>query len=172
MLHTEAKSRHVGKKGSTRDATDLLKEQHQAAELLFARLELATGEERKREFAELSYLLTAHMELEEQIFYPAAFSVDSKDVHRAIDEHAEAKAVLEALSHLEVDDDAFAETAAKLHALIAHHVKEEEGVLFPRCKERLPPGKLEALADQMHDLLDSLATTGALAEKAKDLPLH
>jgi ferritin-like metal-binding protein YciE/hemerythrin superfamily protein len=78
--------------------------------------------------------LTAHMAVEEEIFYPAAAAaISDRDlVDRAIAEHEAAKAIMDQISASGSDAD---EAMKRLRREIEKHIAEEEGELFPQVRE-------------------------------------
>ncbi len=137
------------------NAIDMLERQHREAETLFEKIENA--EDNKREiFTSLAQKLRIHMEIEEQIFYPAVYKVDSEEINHAREEHAKAKPVITAILELDTIDQQFDLLLADLKDKITHHVDEEEADLFPKCKEDLSPDELNELGEEMQDLMTEL----------------
>jgi hypothetical protein len=86
----------------------------------------------------LCVALSAHMEVEEKLFYPAAAAAtnDKEMIDRAYAEHAEAKKYVQEIKMAlqgvgEISD----KTMSSLRVAIEQHVTEEETELFPEVRE-------------------------------------
>jgi hemerythrin superfamily protein len=81
--------------------------------------------------------LKIHTELEEEIFYPAVRkAIDDSDLmDEALVEHAGAKDLIAQLEDASPDDDLYDAKVTVLGEQINHHVKEEEGEMFPKAKK-------------------------------------
>jgi hemerythrin superfamily protein len=151
--------------GSTEgDALSLLTEDHAHVMELFAEFhELVSSgsddDDRRGELVEMiCQELTAHAQVEEEIFYPAARNVlaDDEILDEATAEHADAKDLIAQLQSMSPSDAEYDRTVQLLHQGIDHHVQQEEGELFPRLRrseldllelgERLDQRKEELLA--------------------------
>lgn len=120
------------------DAITLLKQDHQEVKALFDAFQQDDAD--KAEIAiEVCRLLTIHAQIEEEIFYPAAreaFGNDDGDdlLDEAEVEHASAKDLIAQIEELGESDDLFEAKVKVLGEYVQHHVKEEEGELFPKVK--------------------------------------
>jgi len=78
--------------------------------------------------------LQVHATLEEELFYPAARSCLSDEdlIDEAEVEHMTVKVLIEQLKNMAPEDDKYAAMFKVLGEYIKHHVKEEEGELFPK----------------------------------------
>ena len=94
--------------------------------------------------------LKIHAELEEEIFYPAVREAieDSDLMDEALVEHAGAKNLIAQLEDANPDDDLYDAKVTVLGEQINHHVKEEEGEMFPKAKKAKVDTK--ALGATMH----------------------
>ena len=120
------------------DAIALLKEDHRAVEKLFKEFESAKGEGRKEKLARKICLeLIVHTKLEEEIFYPACDGkIDEDKLKEAYVEHDAAKVLIaEIEAGSGQSDDFFDAKVQVLGEEIQHHVKEEEGELFPQARK-------------------------------------
>jgi hypothetical protein len=131
-------------------ATDLLKKQHAKVRSLFKKLDKG-GPGTAGLALEIANNLAAHMAIEQEIFYPAVRSVDKELVLEAFEEHALAEIALKRLLAIESRDPSHAARVTAAMELIEHHVKEEEGELFPKCERKLGVRKLERLGLQMEE---------------------
>jgi hypothetical protein len=135
------------------DAITLLKQDHANVKAMFQQYE-ELGERafaNKKKLADKICLeLTKHATAEEEIFYPAVreASEESEDqVDEATVEHASAKDLIGQLAHMDPHDDLYDAKVKVLGEYIAHHVKEEEGEMFPSAKKA--GLDLNALGDQI-----------------------
>jgi hemerythrin superfamily protein len=81
--------------------------------------------------------LKVHTALEEEIFYPAVRKAiqDADLMDEALVEHAGAKDLIAQLEDSDPEDDLYDAKVTVLGEQIDHHVKEEEGDMFPKAKK-------------------------------------
>jgi hypothetical protein len=137
-------------------ATDLLKQQHRTVEALFAKIEGGEPEALK----DLASALAAHMAIEHEFFYPESRDVDEDAILEAFEEHAIAETALKRALALDPEDESFDARVAVLKELIQHHVKEEEGELFPQVEKELEATELEALGARMEKRFEEVLKKG------------
>ncbi len=128
------------------DVTKFLEADHRTVEQLFAKIEKAESDDRAPLIDELTTSLRAHMELEENVFYPAMEPVTGhEDVEEGNVEHDLARKGLEDVVRLGPDEPGFGAALDAVKAGIKHHVDEEEDDIFPELRK---DGKsvLEAMA--------------------------
>lgn len=117
------------------DALSLLKQDHQQIASLFEQFEAVRGEDGVLLAGQICQLLIIHARIEEELFYPAARGVLSIDndalVNEATVEHTSIGALVAAIAATGLPDDLFNSRVIVLGRYVAHHVKEEEGKLFP-----------------------------------------
>ena len=124
-----------------RDAVTLLKQDHRTVSALFDEFEKADEEEQSSIAQRVCQLLTVHAQIEEELLYPAAkeaFDGDEENeelVSEAAVEHGSAKDLIAKIEGMSSDDEQFKATVTVLGEYIKHHVKEEEGELFPQLKK-------------------------------------
>ncbi|HWI81998.1 hemerythrin domain-containing protein [Ramlibacter sp.] len=120
------------------DAIAQLVADHQKVTGMFKAFEKLRSDADKAELAEeICKELTVHMQLEEEIFYPAVQAAlhDHELVPEANVEHGSVKDLIAQLEGARAGGD---EYDAKVHVmgeLIEHHVKEEETEMFPKAKK-------------------------------------
>lgn len=140
------------------DAIKLLKADHKAIRALLDELAATTPRASKKRvdlLAEIRVELKAHTTIEEEIFYPAFKAVgnksdDAKMYFEALEEHrAAGDLVLPDLLETDVGGETFSGRAKVLKELVTHHADEEEKDMFPRAKELLDKGQLDALGDEL-----------------------
>jgi hemerythrin superfamily protein len=136
------------------DATLLLERDHKEVRKLFKqfeKLEKADADDAElQELAEqICRMLTVHATIEEEIFYPAAreSGVDDDLLNEAEVEHASAKDLIAQIQAGSPDDELYTAKVTVLGEYIDHHVEEEEGSMFPKC--RRAKMDLQGLAGQL-----------------------
>jgi hemerythrin superfamily protein len=145
------------------DPIELLTQQHDEAESLFQQVAVARGEERTRLFRRLAWLLTLHAQLEERFFYPAVKVAETSDlVQHSFEDHAEVRALISQMLHLDVSDMQFEPALVRLRTSVEAHVAEERSMLFPQVRRILSPEHLERLGDEVVRGMDELVQPGAL----------
>lgn len=124
------------------NATQILRQDHKKVKGLFTKFEQGKGVDAKRRVAEQAMNeLEVHARVEEEIFYPAVKKAiqESELVDEAEQEHQEAKALISQLKALKGRDNEegsdFESKFAKLVEAIQHHVREEEGEMFPKVED-------------------------------------
>jgi hemerythrin-like domain-containing protein len=108
--------------------------------------------------------LKVHTTLEEEIFYPAVReAIEDEDImNEASVEHETAKMLIEQLENMEPDDPNYYATFTVLGEYVMHHVKEEEGEMFPEAKKA--GIDLEALGSRMQERKSELMSQSEKAE--------
>jgi hemerythrin-like domain-containing protein len=143
------------------DVTKILEEDHRKVESLFDRIEQAEGDDRKPLIEELATSLRGHMELEEQVVYPAMEPVTGEEtVEEGNAEHGLARKGLEDVLEMAPDDPGFGAALDALKAGISHHVDEEEHEVFPKLRK------------QGSQVLDEIATPFMQQRRALGLPME
>jgi hemerythrin-like domain-containing protein len=119
------------------DPTKLLEADHRTVEALFDKIENANGDARTALIDELADSLRGHMELEEQVLYPAMQPVTGDEsVQEANTEHELARKTLAEMLNLAPDKPGFGAALESVKAGIEHHVEEEEGEIFPKLRKQ------------------------------------
>lgn len=160
------------------DAIQLLKQQHDEVERLFAEYEEADDGRSKRSiFMRLADNLAAHATIEEKIFYPAVYVGDLKEVlEEAVEEHLAAKRIIADLLDMGVNDQNYDAKVKVLKEQIEHHVKEEEGEMFGKVRKTVDEARLEQLGAEMEEMFDELMAEAPSAavpqETAEAAPLE
>lgn len=146
------------------DAVTLLTQDHRTVEALFRRFERAAAEDHalKRELVdEIIKELSVHAGIEEQILYPHIrehVPGGEELASEGLEEHQEAKELLQQLEQMDGQDPQFATVAGKLIADVRHHVEEEEGEFFPALQQAAGPERLADLGKKL-EAAKSLAPT-------------
>jgi hemerythrin superfamily protein len=124
----------------TGDAIAVLKADHANVKALFEQYE-GLGERahatKKKLATKICLELTKHATAEEELFYPAVrdAAADSEDqLDEALVEHASARDLIAQICSMEEGDDLYDAKVKVLSDLVAHHIEEEEGELFPKAQ--------------------------------------
>ncbi len=149
-------------KAAKTDATVLLQRDHNDVKKLFKQYEKlakgeAEGDERRELAQQICTMLTVHATVEEEIFYPAAREADVQEdlLDEAEVEHASAKDLIAQIQSMSPDDELYDAKVTVLGEYINHHVEEEEGEMFPKCRRAKMDlaGLAEALAERKSELM-------------------
>jgi hemerythrin superfamily protein len=125
-------------------ATALLTEDHRQVRELFKQYEelvdSGASEQEKADLAgEICLSLTVHAIAEEELFYPSARGAlgDDEDlVDEATVEHTCVKELIAQLQSVSPGQDALFDAKVKVMGeYVEHHVKEEEGEIFPKFRK-------------------------------------
>jgi hemerythrin-like domain-containing protein len=102
--------------------------------------------------------LEVHAELEEQLFYPAAREALKEEdlVDEAEVEHTSVKVLIEQLKGMSPGDPKYAATFKVLGEYVNHHIKEEEGEMFPGLTKTGVEwdGVLEQMTSRREELME------------------
>lgn len=161
-----AKSRaSMRSKAKRQDAIHLLASDHDEVEKLFKQFQkLKQDGTRKSDVVHrICTALTVHAEIEEEIFYPAMRdALSDKDeslMDEAAIEHETIRNLVEEIADSGNDDEMLSARMKVLCEYVTHHVKEEEGKIFPKAKKaRLDLNELGAeLLERKMELMDEEA---------------
>jgi hemerythrin superfamily protein len=125
---------------TTVDAIDMLKQDHDKVERSlkeFERMDRHDVEACQRLIQAVCEELKLHGTLEEEVFYPAVrAAIDDEDLmNEAAVEHETARMLIDQLENMGVDDPNYFATFTVLGEYVRHHVKEEQGEMFPAAKK-------------------------------------
>ena len=126
-----------------KDALQLLMTEHREVKAMFQQYQKLAdvggkGDERMLLASQICVALTLHAQVEEEIVYPAARTVLTRDediVDEAYVEHAGAKTLIAQLKTMTSDQPLFDAKVKVLGEYIDHHVKEEETEFFPKLRK-------------------------------------
>ncbi|MBA5606776.1 hemerythrin domain-containing protein [Duganella sp. FT3S] len=123
------------------DALAVLRADHANVQALFEQYE-QLGERahasKQKLATRICLALTQHATAEEELFYPAvrdAIAECADQVDEALVEHGSAKELIAQILAMEEGEQLYDATVKVLSELIAHHVDEEEGEIFPRVQD-------------------------------------
>lgn len=150
------------------NALDLLRQDHRKVLTLFHRFEKTEDENEQRELCdEIVSELTLHTDIEEGVVYPFLREATAREdlFEEANIEHQAAKDLLERLQQEEPGTPRFQAMVKVLGEYVEHHVKEEEGEIFPQIEKT--GVDLEALGQELQERrsgTQSAPADGAAAE--------
>ena len=155
------------------DALALLEKQHRDVKALFRRYEKMAKQEadegeRQALATQICKMLTMHTTIEEEIFYPAARAAQVEEdlLDEAEVEHASAKDLIAQIQAGSPSDELYDAKVNVLGEYVNHHVEEEEGQMFPKC--RRAKMDLEGLGEQLKQRSDAImsGSVGGRMEQA------
>lgn len=125
------------------NAIQILIEDHKKVTQMFADFEKSKdkmGEEEKQSLVKRACdELTVHAQIEEEILYPALREAlkdgDGDLVDEAEVEHSSVKHLIEELESMQPDDELYDAKFTVMGEYVKHHVKEEQGEIFPKAKK-------------------------------------
>lgn len=134
------------------DAISFLKSQHREVEELFARFE-GLGERATKSKAAVAATivekLEGHAAIEETLLYPEGKPADEDLTLEAYVEHDVTKHLIAQIKATDPADETLAAKVTVLKEIVEHHVKEEEGELFPKIRKELGAERLEELGEEL-----------------------
>jgi hemerythrin HHE cation binding domain-containing protein len=156
-------------KAKATGAVEILKEQHDKVKKAFKEFEKLDREDTEalQKIVQTTCEdLKLHTTLEEELFYPAVReAIDDEDIlNEAQVEHETAKMLIEQLENMGADDPNFHATFTVLGEYVLHHVKEEEGEMFPQTRKT--DLDLEELGGRMRQRMQELM--GEMQEEEKE----
>jgi len=152
------------------NAVEILKQDHDEVEKLFDQYEDAKDEDNAELKAEIvaavCKALTIHAQIEEELFYPA-MRRQEKDAADLVDEaaveHQTLKNLVAELLHATPGDDLYDAQVKVLSEYVKHHVKEEEGEMFPMARKA--DMDLDALGKKLRERKGELESAPARATR-------
>jgi len=156
------------------DAITLLKADHAAVKDLFAQEHKATKDDDKKQviFNQIKEALTVHATIEEEIFYPAVKKARSEhvkdEVREGYEEHKQIKALLAKIAGITTADETWDMKVKVLKEDVEHHVKDEEGEMFPDARKFLGENRLIELGTELEarkQYLEENAASGSTIDK-------
>ena len=117
---------------------DPLREDHRKVQQLFEEFEAATDSEEKQGIVEHAIkALQEHSYVEEKVLYPAfERALDEEQLmNEALEEHHVVHLLIAELKKITAGDERFDAKFTVLAENVKHHIKEEEGEMFPQVEE-------------------------------------
>jgi hypothetical protein len=125
---------------------EALREDHDEVRQMFARLETATGEQRRDLFHQLVGELIRHEVAEEEILRPVSKRAAGEEIANArIHEESQAEELLKEMENLDTDSAEFTAKLATLRREVEHHAEAEETQEFPKVAQNESPQRLEQM---------------------------
>ena len=122
------------------EAIDMLKQDHGRVQKAFKEFERLAHEDAEachELVMSVCEELKIHTTLEEDIFYPAVYdAIDDEEImNEAAVEHETARMLIEQLENMPEDDPNYHATFKVLGEYVRHHIREEEGEMFPAARK-------------------------------------
>ena len=120
------------------NAIAMLKTDHKKVKELFDKFEDAQPAAKQKIVAEAIEELKIHAAIEEAYFYPALRQeIDDEEglMEEADEEHHVVKFLIAELEQMSGDEDHWDAKFTVLAENVRHHIKEEEGEIFPKARE-------------------------------------
>jgi hemerythrin superfamily protein len=122
------------------NAITLLKADHKEVKAMVEQFKKSRSDSKKAELAEqICSALEVHATIEEEIFYPAARealrSSDEELIDEAQVEHTSLKEMIAKIKGATPGDAMWEAEVKVLGEYVNHHVKEEEGEIFPKLRK-------------------------------------
>lgn len=147
---------------SKHEAMTVLKQDHDKVKRLFDRFEKTDSDSERREIVrEACAELKVHARVEEELFYPSLrLNMQDKDgmLDEADEEHHEVKILVAELELMSGEEDNYRAKFTVLSENVRHHIKVEEGELFPKARKTAID--FDALGEQMHARKQELMMDG------------
>ena len=122
----------------SQDAIALLKSDHREVDELMQRYQGARSDRKEALARQICTALKVHAQIEEELLYPAAREVLSADdadlVDEAAVEHATIKRLITDVEASSPSESLYDAKVTVIGEYVKHHVKEEEGELFPKLR--------------------------------------
>ena len=115
----------------------MLKDDHKKVKGLFEEYKDANSRKQHEIADTVIHELEVHAALEEELIYPAIRAqIDEDDLmNEATEEHHLVHVLIGELKTLDANDEIFTAKFTVLGELVKHHVKEEEGDMFPKAQK-------------------------------------
>jgi hemerythrin superfamily protein len=162
---------------SKHDAIALLKTDHATVKKMFekeGKLTKKDSEKKASLFNQIKAALEVHAGIEEEIFYPAVKKARSEhvkdEVREAYEEHKQIKNLLAQVSSITPADETYDMKIKVLKEDVEHHVKEEEGEMFPDAKKFLGESRLVEMGAQLEARKQELENNLASKPASGDQP--
>lgn len=135
------------------NAIELLKSDHLTVAELFEEVKANEDGDNMGLFEQIKAELDTHTHIEETIFYPKLMedgNEELKDIVReGIEEHRQVKMFLKEIAVLTDESEKFDPKLKVLMEDVEHHVKEEEGEMFPLVEDQFDADVLDELGAAM-----------------------
>ena len=126
------------KSASPKEATALLRADHNAVNELFAAYEKTRSPVKKMQLvSKICTELSVHAQVEEEIFYPAVKAAlkDKVLIPEAVVEQSTMRDLMAQVEGVTPDGEMFDAKVKVLSEYVKHHVKEEHAEMFPKARK-------------------------------------
>jgi len=164
MAARKTRRKSSSRNRAPKDAIALLKADHKEVKTMVQQFNSSRSDSKKAQLAQqICAALEVHAEIEEELFYPPAREALKKNgdlIDEAEVEHTSVKELIAKIKGGSPSDDLWEAQVKVLGEYVNHHVKEEEGEIFPKVKKtRLD---LQALGEQLAERKAELQKGGAM----------
>jgi hemerythrin superfamily protein len=164
MAARKTRRKSSSRSRAPKDAIALLKADHKEVKTMVQQFNSSRSDSKKAQLAQqICAALEVHAEIEEELFYPPAREALKKNgdlIDEAEVEHTSVKELIAKIKGGSPSDDLWEAQVKVLGEYVNHHVKEEEGEIFPKVKKtRLD---LQALGEQLAERKAELQNGGAM----------
>lgn len=150
------------RKSTAQEAIAMLKGDHKTVKALFDKFEETDSTAAKQKIVKEALMeLKLHATVEEELFYPALRQqMEDEDgiMDEADEEHHVAKVLIAEIESMAGNEDHWEAKFTVLAEGVRHHIKEEEGTMFPEAKKT--EIDFVALGEQMAQLKEKLRQEG------------
>jgi hemerythrin-like domain-containing protein len=155
-----------GQQSRGRDATAILKEDHQKVSRLFKQFEDADDPSRKQQiFRNIKNELEVHAAIEEEIFYREAGQEAEGELREQLEEahgeHNKVKELLAKAAEHDPDSGEFDAGVAAIKGAVEHHVEEEENEMFKEIRKTFSADELKEIGARMEARKKQLMMRGS-----------
>ncbi len=145
------------------DALAVLQTDHEKVKELFFQFDaLGDGATKTKQdlASKICRELTVHARIEEEVFYPRvrkAGEEEKDEVLEGLEEHKLIKELVAELEGMTPEDESFDAKVKVLKEQVEHHVKEEEGEMFPRVRKAIKEAELIRLGGELTEAKRSVS---------------
>jgi len=131
----------------------LLMQDHTDARLLMEEIVLAPSDRRHALFIDLSDMVTLHLQIEEENFYPKLQGHKNLEptMKDALREHRETKELLGQLDRMDAEASQWQLSFRLLQQGLLKHMQIEEGDVFEKCADFLSEKQLDEIAQKCRE---------------------
>jgi hemerythrin superfamily protein len=115
-------------------------------------------DKRQEKFEQLNSDIRAHMEAEEEMFYPRIKEERpsaEEDANEGVEEHYMARKALDELDEMDKDHDRWMPLLSVAKEMIEHHIAEEQAVLFTHADRGFTDSELDEMRERFDEIRGS-----------------
>ncbi len=143
----------------TLNILDLIKSDHRRTLTSLGDLEATTTETpstRNTTWASAERDLLAHMQCEEDVFYPALVRIIEDEILEAVEEHNQIRTAAGDLDLTSPDDKRWMAKLKVIKENVKHHTEEEEGKIFDMANKAFSTEDLEDMAKRFQNAKENI----------------